>query len=239
VLTFLTPIHGRVEVITLSYSESANHVCHLYQGENGLANITLPFIRDGLRDGGCCLYIADIAAVDDLHLELEASGIDAQRARRDGALEVVTRTTWRAFCHKGSIPMAREVLTLLRQRLREFSAIRIAGDVDWWLDPATPADLLCHWEASANLVFEGLRASVLCQYDIDRYPPAFIIAALRTHPEVLYNGEQVVNPFYEAPRILRDEPMFNHNSNDADVVSQMLAQLQPSNQLETASRSVF
>ena len=132
--------------------------------------------------------------------------------------------------------MAREVLALLRQKLSQFSAIRIAGDVDWSVDPAIPDDVLCHWEATSNLVFDGLRAQVLCQYDIDRYPPAFIIAALRTHPVVLYDGQQVVNPFYDAPRILRDEPMFNHNSNDADTVARMLRQLQPSGQLETASR---
>lgn len=220
----------------MNHLESANHVCHLYQGENGLANVTLPFIRDGLRDGECCLYIADAAEVDDLYLELQADGIDAQCARRDGALEVVTRNTWRAFCHKGSVPMAREVLALLRQKLSEFAAVRIAGDVDWSVDPAIPDDVLCHWEATANVVFDGLMTRVLCQYDIDRYPPAFIIAALRTHPVVLYNGQQVVNPFYEAPRILRDEPMFNHNSHDAGTLARMLGQLQPSRQLEAASR---
>lgn len=53
---------------------------------------------------------------------------------------------------------------------------------------------------------------------------------------VLYGGQQVVNPFYEATRILRDEPMFNHNSNDAGTLDLMLRQLQPSRQLETASR---
>ena len=67
------------------------------------------------------------------------------------------------------------------------------------------------------MVFAGSVARVLCQYDIDRYPPSFIIAALRTHPVVLYNGQQVLNPFYEAPRILENEPRFNSNSNDAGV----------------------
>ena len=85
----------------MNHSESANHICHLYQTEDGLKDVTLPFIRDGLRDGECCLYIADAAAVDDLHLELQACGIDVDRARRCGALDVVTGNTWRAFCHRG------------------------------------------------------------------------------------------------------------------------------------------
>ena len=134
--------------------------------------------------------------------------------------------------------MAREVLTVMDQKLSQFPAIRIAGDGDWSSDPAISADVLCHWEATANLVFEGSKASVLCQYDIDRYPPAFIIAALRTHPVVLYKGRRVENPFYEAPRILRCEPRFNHNTNDPDVLAGMLSQLQPSILFNTASRSM-
>jgi len=242
-LTSSNPWRGRVrgEYVeplknTLNHSEEAHHVCHLYQGEDGLQDTALPFIRDGLRDGECCFYIADAAAVDELYQELQAYEIDVQRAIECGALEVVGRNAWRAFCHRGSVRMAREVLALLRQKVSQFSAIRIAGDVEWAVDPAITDDVLCHWEATANLVFDGLRARVLCQYDIDRYPPSFIFAALRTHPGVLYNGQQAVNPFYEAPRILRHEPMFNHNSNDADTVARMLRQLQPSGQLETASR---
>jgi len=221
----------------LNHAESANHVCHLYQGENGRKDVALPFIREGLRGGECCICVAEAGTVDDWYLELQGYGIDVRRARRDGSLDVITGITWREQCHRGSVPMAREVLAVVDQKLREFSAIRIAGDVDWSNDPAISADVLCHWEATANLVFDGFRAQVICQYDIDRYQPGFIIAALRTHPVVMYNGQQVANPFYEAQRILIDEPMSNHNSNDAETVARMLRQLQPTRQPEAASRS--
>ena len=188
--------------ITLSYAGSASHVCHLYHGEDGRKDVALPFIREGLHGGECCIYVAEAGAIDDWYLAFQRYGIDVRGARRDGSLDVVSSIMWREQCYKGSIAMAREVLAVLGQKLREFSAIRIAGDVDWANDPAIPADVLCHWEATANLVFDGFMAKVICQYDIDRYPPAFIIAALRTHPAVLYNGQQVSNPFYEAQRIL-------------------------------------
>ena len=235
-LTSSNPWRGESEENTLNHSEAAHHVCHLYKGEDGLQDTALQFIRDGLRNGECCLYITNAAVVDELYEQLQAHGIDVQLALQYGALEVVSRKAWRAFCHKGSIPMAREVLTVLRRKLSQFSAVRIAGDVEWAVDPAISDDVLCHWEATANLVFDGLMVRVLCQYDIDRYPPSFITAALRTHPVVLYKGQEVMNPFYEASRILRDEPMFNHNSNDAETVGRMLRQLEASNQLETASR---
>jgi len=217
----------------VNHGQSASHVCHLYQGENGRKEAAFPFIRDGLQSGECCIYVADTAAVDDLGLELQAYGIDARRARGDGALDVVTSSAWREQCHRGSVAMARQVLAVMGQKQYAFPRIRIVGDVHWSNDPEIPADVLCHWEATASLVFDGSVADVICQYDIDCYPPAYIIAALRTHPVVLYNGQQVVNPFYEAPRILKDEPTLNHNSNEPATVARMLRQLQPSSQLET------
>ena len=217
---------------------SVNHACHLYHGQNGRKDVALPFIREGLLSGECCIFVSEAASVDDWYAELQRDGIDVPCARRDGTLDVVSSTTWREQCHNGSISMARDVLAVLSHKLREFPAIRVAGDADWSRDPEIPAEMLCHWEATANLVFDGFRAQVICQYDIDQYPPAFIIAALRTHPVVIYDGRQLANPFYEAQRILMDEPTFNHNSNDPDAVARMLGQLQPSNQPGEVSREV-
>ena len=148
-------------------------------------------------------------------------------ARIAGALDVVGNKSWRAHCYDGSIAMAREVLKLVDLRLDEFAAVRIAGDIDWSADPLISAERLCHWEATANLVFQGLPARVICQYDIARCEPAFIHAALRTHPIVFYKGRRVRSKYYEAPMILEQEPRLNGCSNDANVVADMLSQLLP------------
>ena len=75
------------------------------------------------------------------------------------------------------------------------------------------------------MVFQGLPARVICQYDIDRYEPAYIHAALRTHPVILYKGRRVRSPYYDAPAILEHEPRLNESSNDPEVLAGMLAAL--------------
>ena len=216
----------------LNLFDLGTHVCHLYQGKDDFNEVTMPFLRDGLRNGECCLYIASGLAVDtepawhmDWYRALQAHGVDVPATRETGALNVISGEAWRAMSHTGSVAMAREVLRLVDRKLLDFPAIRIIGDVGWGTEPALPAEMLCHWEATANVVFQGLQARVICQYDIDRYEPACIHAALRTHPIVLYKGWRVWSPYYEAPTILEREPMLNGCSNDPEVIANMLLQL--------------
>src|SRR6476660_1412984 len=144
------------------------HICHLYESEDDLKEVTIPFLRDGLRDGDYCLYASHGATADFWYRELEDQGVDVRGARMLGSLDIVSSKSWREHIYRGSISMAREVLKLVHSQLDEFHAIRIAGDADWATDPAISADVLCHWEATANLVFQGLPARVICQYDIAR-----------------------------------------------------------------------
>ena len=204
------------------------HVCQLYRSEDDLKEVTLPFLRDGLSIGEHCLYVADGIGVDEWYRELQEYGVDVLTARETGALAIISSHAWRALSHGGSsLAMARDILALVDEQLDTFPALRIAGDVAWGTEPAIAADLLCHWEATANVVFEGLPVRVICQYDLGRYEPSFIEAALRTHPVVLYKGRRVRNPHYEAQMILEQEPMLNGCSSDAESVHHMLSQLTP------------
>jgi hypothetical protein len=207
------------------------HVCQLYRGEDDLKEVTLPFLRDGLSNGEYCLYVADGISVDEWYRELQEYEVDVLTARETGALAIISSQAWRAMRQGGSsLAMARDILALMDEQLDTYPAVRIAGDVAWGAEPAMAADLVCHWEATANVVFEGLPIRVICQYDIERYEPAFIQAALRTHPVVLYKGRRVRNPHYEAQIILKQEPMLNGCSNDANALHDMLSQLRPRGQ---------
>ena len=64
------------------------HLCQLYEGEDELKAVTLPFISDGLRNGECCLYVADDVDVAAWYLELQAYDIDVRTARETGALNI-------------------------------------------------------------------------------------------------------------------------------------------------------
>jgi hypothetical protein len=198
------------------------HVCQFYETFGQQKGIILPFFKEGLTQGEHCLLIVDEDAVDNWCFELQAYGIDVKSNREWGALEVVPGARWRESEDFRSLPKAREVLSMLNRLNRQFTGVRIAGDASWSGKPAVAADKLCHWEATANLVFEGQNAQAICQYNTGIYPPSVIHAALRTHPTVLMGGRTYSNPYYEAPEILANEPHLNLSVASAAAVYGML-----------------
>ena len=205
--------------------ERGRHTCHLYEWEGEFKAVALGFVGGGLSNGESCIYVADRSAVDDWYVEFQAYGIDVRSSRDTGALEVAASDSWRRDVLRGSMAMSRQILELYNNKTRNSTNLRIGGDFHWESEPVVPADRVCHWEATADFLVEELQADMICQYDLNLYTPEFIHSALRTHPVVLYQSRSLLNPFYEAPAILAQEPRLNHSSGDRDFVAGLLATL--------------
>jgi hypothetical protein len=74
------------------------------------------------------------------------------------------------------------------------------------------------------LLSPNLPVQMLCQYDRGRLPCATLHAGLRTHTVVLAPDARM-NPNFEAPAILENEPDLNECSTDSEVVGRMLGDL--------------
>jgi hypothetical protein len=206
--------------------ERGSHIVQIYEGFGEQKQVILPFFREGLRNGEHCLLVANSASYDDWSLEFQAYGIDVNAELEKGALKMVTGAQFRGAGKFNSVIQARETFGMIQDELRAFAGIRIAGDADWDIAPVVSADNVCHWEATANLVFEEEPVRVICQYHRDRYSPEMIHAILRTHRSVVYRGHHYrCNPNFEGARILENEPNLNHSSSDVSTVEEALSRL--------------
>lgn len=205
--------------------EPGQHACHFFEDFNEQKRIALPFIKEGLENGEYCIYVTSDQPVDEWYLELQAYGVDVDRERRRGALDVITYAEYRNPGNLNSIRKARELLNLAQAKLRAFTAVRLAGNGGWETEPALPPDELAHWEATADLVCDGEDILVLCQYDLGHYSPQTLHAALRTHPIAILNGVSRLNPYYEASRILENEHHLTCSDADARTIQDMLTTL--------------
>ncbi|MFJ6213356.1 anti-sigma factor RsbA family regulatory protein [Streptomyces sp. NPDC092296] len=89
--------------------------------------------------------------------------------------------------------------------LREFAdrhadrRSRVVGEPIWpERSPAEVREATRH-EALINLAFAGRPVSILCPYDTDGLEPYVLKDALRTHPEVIQDGELVASGCYVDP----------------------------------------
>lgn len=206
--------------------QRGGHACHLYQNWSERRDVTVPFVRKGLERHEHCIVVSDEATFGDWRREFEAAGIDVDAEERRGRLQFLTGATWRTpLVAGGSLGMARTALTMLKPLRSEFNGVRIIGDAEWDLPPSVPAAAVCHWEATANVVFDDSDVRVICQYAAGHYTPDHLLAPLRTHTSVIRHGVLHANPNDEAARILRYEPQLNETPADAGLLDAALARL--------------
>jgi hypothetical protein len=202
------------------------HVCLLHRGFQEQKAAVLPFIKEGLDNGEQCYYIAAEQTVDDWRFELQAYGIDVQEEEQKRRLIICAGERWRPPHDFSSTTNARRTWEMIERGLESSNGVRFAIDAGWMLDPLIPTDLVCHWEATLNVVIDdGVNVRVLCQYNIGRHSLAGVHAALRTHPIAQIGGGPRTNPYYEAMRILENEPRLNYSNADAGMIEGMLMAL--------------
>ena len=202
------------------------HTCVLYKTPGELKQYLLPWIKEGIDQGQHVLFVCSEDSVDDWSIEMQAFGIDVRMRLDSGALVIATGEQWRESPFS-SLAKARELWQHIEQNLAEFPAVRIAGDAGWAaLAPAISADRLCHWEATADLIYEDVPVNTICLYDLNAHSPSDIRAALRTHSRAVLGGVTHLNPFYESDAILDAEPDLNASDADAELIQTMLASLQ-------------
>lgn len=203
------------------------HACLLYDNFNDQKAVVLPFIRDGLRQGEHCFFVTNEQSQYEWCLEFQAYGIDVKSEIEKGALTISAGEDWRGLEDFSSLAKARELWSALEPRLDEFPGVRMVGDAEWArLEPRLTDGQLCHWEATADLLYQGEAIRTICMYDLNYHSPSEVRGALRTHPTVLARGQQYANPHYEAARILENEPHLNGSEANRDFIQDMLMQLE-------------
>jgi hypothetical protein len=167
----------------------------------------MPFIREGMEQGDRALHIINPYLRSEHAQRIAEAGIDAARAEGEGRLEIIG---WdEAPLRGGSFNQSAmlELLPVLLNygRARGFAVTRFISDMAWVLNDPGSLDRLLEFECRANLALPKAGDIVICAYDLDKFPAAIVIDALRTHPIVLIGGIVQRNPFYVPPEELLKE----------------------------------
>jgi hypothetical protein len=198
----------------------------LYDDFDSQRGVVLPFVREGLKAGEQVFYVASEPPADDWLFEFQLGGIDVDRARTNGSLIVCEGEHWLSPGAFSSLGNARAAWDMIEEGLQSFEGVRFVVDAGWTLDPPIPYDLVCHWEATINVVnSDDVNVRTLCLYNTNRQSFLAVHSALRTHPIVVVGGKYRLNRYYEAERILENEPHLNHSLADAGMVEGILLEL--------------
>jgi anti-sigma regulatory factor (Ser/Thr protein kinase) len=166
---------------------SLRHGAVVYGSDDGLLEVALPFLEEGLDAGDLTVLSCAAATVTLLRDALGGAGraleSDAGLTPRDTRPPDVF-THLRQYAHRAAQGGT--------GRLRVLAEVPAADD-------ARQVRELVRLEAVVNSVMAELPITNLCAYDTRRLDPGFVASATRTHPEVVTGAGWTANGTYLGP----------------------------------------
>jgi anti-anti-sigma regulatory factor len=161
-----------------------DHACLTFGEPEELYDLTAAFVRDGLSGGLKVVWLSDTGR-DRAAAELARRGIAVDSVVAAGQLTA-------ADCEGCLLPAqafdAGHAVTWLSDQLAAsrdagYPGLRLALDMSWALRPVTGVEQLPDFEEKVAAVLAGTTASVLCQYDRERFDPVTLatVAPFHTH----------------------------------------------------------
>ncbi|MFY9931899.1 MAG: MEDS domain-containing protein [Streptosporangiaceae bacterium] len=175
-----------------------DHACLTFGEAEELFDVTAAFVRDGLDAGLKVMWLSD-AGPGPAVAELSRRGIKVEPAMDAGQM---TAAGCEGRLLSGQVFSADAAIGWLTRQLassRElgFLGLRIAVDMSWALRPVTGIEQLPEFEKGIAAALAGTAASVLCQYDRDRFDPVTLASVAGFHTR------SVATASYHADAMLR------------------------------------
>jgi anti-anti-sigma regulatory factor len=159
-----------------------DHACLTFGEEEELLDLTAAFVRDGLAAGLKVVWLND-AAPQPAVSELARRGVAAQPAMERGQMtaagcegRLLSGQAFRADAAVGWLAREAEL-----SREAGFPGLRVAVDMGWALRPVTGIEELPRFEEGIAGLLGGGTASVLCQYDRERFDPVTLASVGKFH----------------------------------------------------------
>ena len=194
------------------------HVCAFFDSRDEEYAVLGPFFKEGLDRGEKSVHIVDPTLIPDHLQRLEASGIETERCRQGGQLDVLSWDD--AYLSNGTFEQERMLgainAVIAAGLAGGYPKMRIMGNMGWTLKGQPGTEQVLEFEARVNEVLTESRQLAVCVYDSSRISGAMMMDILRSHPLTLIGTVLHQNPFYVPPAELVRE-LRERNQKQADA----------------------
>ena len=175
-----------------------DHACLTFGDPEELLDLTAAYVRDGLSGGLKVVWLSD-AAPELAIAELARRGIAAESALAAGQITAMACENYilsgQTFAAGHAVSWLNEQVTACREQ--GFPGMRVALDMSWALRPIAGVEQLPDFEEAVGTVLTDEAASLLCQYDRERFDPVTLASVAGLH------GKSVAAATYHADAMLR------------------------------------
>jgi hypothetical protein len=196
---------------SLQFGRSAlgrhSHICAFFNSFDEHYRVLRSFFTDGFDQGDKAFHLVDPERREEHLQRLVEAGINVQEAIGVGQLEV---RPWQQGPLRGGRFDQDTWLASFEQMLQSgpaagYAQTRFLAQMEWALVDLPGVEDLIEFETRVNRVVPKYDDTVICAYDLARFPASVVIYALRTHPVVILGGLLQENPFFVPPEQLLPE----------------------------------
>jgi anti-anti-sigma regulatory factor len=176
---------------------AGDHACLTFADGEELFDLTAAYVRDGLAGGSKVMWVSDDGQGPAM-AELARRGIAVQSAMDGGQMAVAgceALLAEQVFSADAAVGWLTGQVNSASQE--GFPGLRVALDMGWALRPVAGVEQLPAFEEKVSAALDGGTASVLCQYDRERFDPVTLASVAATHTC------QVAAATYYADAVLR------------------------------------
>lgn len=182
-------------MIPAPHAQGATHVALLYESVQEFADATVPFLRDGLRDGDALLMVSTPAPTAAVRDALPGKSLDSVTF-----VDSVDHYTTSA-----------QALTAFQQLLFDCGAsgrrLRVVSEPPLTLWPEDQVEELCLAEAAFNAVCDLPWVTLACAYDMRVTPEPLREQLVRSHPQVVRRGKATPSTTFADPATVLTESL--------------------------------
>lgn len=172
-----------------------DHACLTYGEREELFDLTAAFVRDGLAAGLKVVWLSD-AGPGQAAGELDRRGVSVRPAMSAGQMVAAgyegRLLSGQAFRADSAVHWLTGQLAAARDE--GFPGLRVAVDMSWALRPVTGIEQLPRFEEGIATLLDGTTASVLCQYDRDRFDAVTLASVAGFHTRAVAAATYYADP---------------------------------------------
>src|ERR1700745_2321013 len=177
------------------------HICAFFNDFDEQHRVLRSFIKEGFERGDKAFHIVDPSLWEDHLQRLAEAGIDVERARGTGQLEM--RRWQDAYLRDDGFDQD-AMLALLEEVLQSGAAAgypltRLVAHMEWALLDKPGVDNLLEYETRLNYMLPKYDDPVICTYDLSKFSASVVMDVMRTHPVVIIGEVLQGNPFFVPP----------------------------------------
>ena len=179
----------------------SDHLCLIYETLPEILLTVIPFIREGLAQSECCLYLADDNTPAMILDALRAASLNPEAEIASGRLRVAATEELFGEANRFDTDYMLQKLEEMEGRCLEngFKALRFAWEMSWVLRENPPFYKLIEHEANLTHAMKDKACAGICMYNKARFSPDVLLEIIRTHPFVAYRGRVCRNVYYVPP----------------------------------------